>query len=358
MMKIARIKLFTIFCSAMVIMVVSGGCSITIEHFPGFTTTSGQALTPTATFSPVNTTWSIPSQTPGVDFTNWADAVEKIRPSVVSVETSTGSGSGWIIDSEGLIITNEHVVAGASDVGVVLSDGQYFDVIEIYADEITDIAVLVVETSDLPVATIGKSSQLRVGAPVAAVGNALGLGISMKGGWVSQLNVSTVISGKALYGLIETDAAMNPGNSGGPLINLAGEVVGITNAKLVDITIEGVGYAISIDSILPVIERLITQGSITYPVLGIWGMLTVNPSLDNYYDLGIDYGVLIQGVTAGTGAEAAGLQAYDVILSVDGTSTLTVEELVWFIRSKDVGQTIEISYYRSGQEYKAMVTLS
>ena len=93
-MKITRIKLFTIFCSAMVVMVVSGGCSITIERFPGFTTTSGQALTPTTTSSPVNTTWSVPSQTPGADFTNWADAVEKIRPSVVSVETSTGSGSG------------------------------------------------------------------------------------------------------------------------------------------------------------------------------------------------------------------------------------------------------------------------
>jgi len=342
----------------MVVMVVSSGCSITIESVPGFTTTSGSTLAATTTPSPVNTTWSVPSQTPGADFTNWADAVEKIRPSVISVETSTGSGSGWIIDSKGLIITNEHVVAGASDVGVVLADGRYFDVIEIYADEVSDIAVLIVEASDLPVAAIGKSSELRVGQPVAAVGNALGLGISMKGGWVSQLNVSTVVSGKALYGLIETDAAMNPGNSGGPLISLAGEVVGITNAKLVDITIEGVGYAISIDSILPVIERLITQGSITYPVLGIWGMLTVNPSLDNYYNLGIDYGVLIQGVTAGTGAEAAGLRVNDVILSVDGTSTLTVEELVWFIRSKDVGQTIEISYYRSGQEYKAMVTLS
>jgi serine protease Do len=357
-MKKTRIKLVTILCLVMVIMVVSSGCSITIGSFPGFTTTFGSKPSPTTTLPPVNTTWSVPSQTPGADFTNWVDAVEKARASVVSVETSTGSGSGWIIDSEGIIITNEHVVAGASDVGVVLADGRYFDVIKIYVDEVSDIAVLVVKASDLPVATIGKSSQLRVGQPVAAVGNALGLGISMKGGWVSQLNVSTVVSGKALYGLIETDAAMNPGNSGGPLINLAGEVVGITNAKLVDVTIEGVGYAISIDSTLPVIERLITQGSITYPVLGIWGMLTVNPSLDNYYELGIDHGVLIQGVTVGTGAEAAGLQAYDVILSADGEPTLTVEELVWFIRSKEVGQTIEISYYRNGQEYKAMVTLS
>jgi serine protease Do len=170
--------------------------------------------------------------------------------------------------------------------------------------------------------------------------------------------LSTVISGKALYGLIETDAAMNPGNSGGPLINMAGEVIGITNAKMVDISIESVGYAISIDSALPVIERLITQGSITYPVLGVWGMITVNPAVKSYFELDIDHGVLIQGITPGTGADTSGLTAGDVILSVDGVPSDTVEDLVWTIRSKEIGQVITITYFRAGKEYEAAVTLS
>jgi len=351
--KLALSLILTLF-----VLVASSGCSIVIERFPGFTTTNDSAPAPTTNSAPVNTTWAAPTQSPGVDFTNWVDAVEKVRPSVVSVETSTGSGSGWIIDSEGIIVTNQHVVQGAKEVGVILSDGRYFDAKHIYADEVTDIAVLYVEASGLPVASIGKSARLKVGQPVAAVGNALGLGISMKGGWVSQLNVSTVISGKALYGLIETDAAMNPGNSGGPLINMAGEVIGITNAKMVDISIESVGYAISIDSALPVIERLITQGSITYPVLGVWGMITVNPAVKSYFELDIDHGVLIQGITPGTGADNSGLTAGDVILSVDGVPSNTVEDLVWTIRSKEIGQVITITYFRASKEYEAAVPLS
>jgi serine protease Do len=356
-MKNARIKLITSLCSILIIIITLCSCEIIIERFPDFNHVSSTSP-PTSTSPPVNTTWNPPTESPGVDLANWVEAVEKARPSVVAVETSTGSGSGWIIDSDGIIVTNEHVVEGASEVGIILSDGRYFEVKSIYADEVTDIAVLYVEASGLPVASIGNSSLLKVGQPVAAVGNALGLGISMKGGWVSQLNVSTVIGGRPLYGLIETDAAMNPGNSGGPLINLAGEVVGITNAKLVDITIESVGYAISVDSAMPVIERLITRGSVTYPFLGIWGMTTVNPAINSYFELGIDQGVLIQGVNPGTGAEAGGLKAGDVILSIDEKPTLTVEDLVWTIRSKEIGQTIKIGYYRDGKQYTANVALS
>ncbi len=333
-------------------------CSIIIEQLPGSGTTPATNTTTTTNPPPVHTTWTPPEPGGSAELENWIQAVEKVKPSVVAVETSTGSGSGWIIDSAGIIVTNEHVVVDAWEVGVILEDGSYYLAQSIYTDPITDIAVILIDATGLPAAAIGNSSNLKVGQPVAAIGNALGLGISMKGGWVSQLNVSTVIENRALYGLIETDAAMNPGNSGGPLINLAGEVVGITNAKLVDVTIESVGYAISIDSALPVIERLIQQGSITYPLLGIHSMVTVNQMVANYYDLDISQGVLIGGISTGSGAESAGLQAGDVILAVDNQPTLTVEDLVWVIRSKQVGQSVLIEYYRSGHYFNAPGTLS
>ncbi|MDD5121927.1 MAG: trypsin-like peptidase domain-containing protein [Dehalococcoidales bacterium] len=357
-MKSKKIKLTIGMIASAIALLTLSGCSIIAERFPGFNLGSAQTTTPSSTQPPINATWNPPTQSSGFELENWVEAVEKVRPSVVAVETSTGAGSGWIIDSDGLIVTNEHVVEGASEVGVVLHDGRYLEAVSIYADAITDIAIIRVNETGLPAASIGSSSSLKVGQPVAAVGNALGLGISMKGGWVSQLNVSTVIEGRALYGLIETDAAMNPGNSGGPLINLAGEVIGITNAKLVDITIESVGYAISTDSALPVIERLVTEGFITYPVLGIWGMVTVNPAVASFFELDTDQGVLIQGVTPDTGAEAGGLRAGDIITAIDGQPTTSVETLVWAIRSREIGQSVEITYHREGNEYKTLVTLS
>lgn len=335
-----------------------GGCDLIEERFPGLTATP-QTSSPavTTTVPPANTGWNPPGQTCGPELENWVEAVERARPSVVAVETSTGSGSGWIVDSEGIIVTNQHVIEGADEVGVVLSDGRFLEALNIYSDPVTDIAVIIVEADGLPAASVGSSEALKVGQPVAAVGNALGLGISMKGGWVSQLNISTVIDGRALYGLIETDAAMNPGNSGGPLINLAGEVVGITNAKLVDITIESVGYAISIDSALPVIERLVREGFISYPLLGVSGMVTVDQAVASFFDLGVAEGVFIHNVEPDTGAFAAGMLSGDVILSVDGEASRTVEELVGLIRSKEVGQTVQVEIDRYGQRLTLSVTL-
>jgi len=335
-----------------------GGCDLIEERFPGLTG-QPQSSTPAATTTapPANTGWNPPGQTSGPELENWVEAVEKARPSVVAVETSTGAGSGWIVDSAGIIVTNQHVIEGAAEVGVVLSDGRFLEAVDVYSDPVTDIAVIMVDADGLPAAVAGSSATLKVGQPVAAVGNALGLGISMKGGWVSRLNISTVIDGRALYGLIETDAAMNPGNSGGPLINLAGEVVGITNAKLVDITIESVGYAISIDSALPVIERLVREGFIPYPLLGVSGMVTVDPAVASFFDLGVTEGVFIHNVTPDTGAFAAGMLSGDVILSVDGEAALTVEDLVSIIRSKAIGQTVQVEIDRGGQRLTLSVTL-
>ncbi len=202
------------------------------------------------------------------DFTS---ATDKIKPSVVVIEvqivttvfpgrrvTQQAAGSGWIINGDGLIITNNHVVADATSIRVTLADGRAFPSVAVQTDAATDLAVVKIDAHNLPAVKIGDSDRLQVGQPVAAIGNALGLGINMTGGWVSRLNTSiTFGDGSSLSGLIGTDAAINPGNSGGPLININGEVIGITNAKLVETGVEGIGYAISINNAIRTINSLI-----------------------------------------------------------------------------------------------------
>ncbi len=224
--------------------------------------------------APVNNDWSIPlagSQSPVP--LSVSDVVAKVKPSVVAINTEAtisgffnrpytqeGSGSGWIIDENGVIVTNAHVVSGAESIAVTLDDGRTFpvDTNTVAADPQTDLAVLKIDAENLPSADIGDSSALRVGDWVVAIGNSLGLGISATNGIVSGLEISLRLSsGQTLYDLIQTDAAINPGNSGGPLVNMNGEVIGITSAKIAAVGVEGLGYAISIDEAIPIIEALI-----------------------------------------------------------------------------------------------------
>jgi serine protease Do len=205
-----------------------------------------------------------------VDF---ASAVSKVKPAVVVIEvtvqsvsffgrtmTSQASGTGWIVDSNGLIVTNEHVIDGAQSINITLADGRTFPSVAVQSDTTADLAVIKINATNLPTVPIGNSSTLVVGQPVAAIGNALDLGISMTGGWVSSLNASvTFTDGSTIKNLIETDTAINPGNSGGPLINLNGELVGITNVKLVETGVEGVGYAISINPAMSTVNGLVAK---------------------------------------------------------------------------------------------------
>ena len=232
----------------------------------GCAATQSQA-TPTLTQGPPTVTQS----SGGSSSFDFVAAVESIAPSVVVINADlpgfggvTSSGTGWIIDANGIIVTNNHVVSGATKIDITLSDGRSFTAQAVRADQGKDLAVLKIAASNLPVATIGSSSALKVGQPVAAIGNALDLGIIMTGGWVSRLNTSITGPNNAqLSGLIETDAAINPGNSGGPLVTKDGLLVGITNAALIqapsDPDVEGIYYAISIDSAMPTIQSLISQ---------------------------------------------------------------------------------------------------
>ena len=315
-----------------------------------------------ATESENGPTWTYSIMaSPGPPLPSFIEVVEKVKPSVVIVNAGSSEGSGWIIDSNGIIVTNNHVVedVDADSIRVTLDDGRTFTAKSVSTDPVSDLAVIIIDARGLPAVEVGGGSRLRVGEPVAAIGNALGLGISMKGGWISRLDTSVrTEEGQTLYGVIETDAAINRGNSGGPLVNMAGEVIGITSVKLFGIDVEGIGYAISMATALPVIETLINVGSVVYPYLGVSGLHTVNEAIVSFFNLEVDSGVLFTAIVSDGAAEAAGLQAEDVIVAIDDEEVATVVQLVKLIHSREIGQRIKITYWRGGDERVTHATLT
>ena len=292
-----------------------------------------------------------------------ADVVAKIKPSVVAINTELvtydifnrpytqkGAGSGWIIDEDGLIVTNNHVVEGATTITVTLADGTTLpvDMSRVFTDSLSDLAVLEINATNLSPADIGDSShEVRVGDWVVAIGNPLGLGISAKEGIVSRLEVSiTVSSGQTLYDLIETSAAINPGNSGGPLVNMTGEVIGITSAKIAMVGVEGMGYALSTNMAIPIINELINTGHVVRPWLGV----VLHPTYDR--------GAFITNVVPDSPADEAGLEAGDVIISFNGQEISTAQGLIQAIHSCQIGQRVEITFLRNGAENITHATLT
>jgi len=204
---------------------------------------------------------------------------------------------------------------------------------------------------------VGKSSTLRVGDLILTIGNPLGMGISAKEGIVSRQGVSIDVSSEqTLYDLIEISAAINPGNSGGPLVNMAGEVVGITSVKIASEGVEGMGYALSIDSVLPIIQKLITSGSVIYPWLGIT-FSTVTAAVAQRNNLPVNSGILISQVAANSPASKAGLKAGDIIVNFAGKPITNTNDLVKAIRSSQVGQIVDIIYWRGTQQFTTQATL-
>ncbi len=359
-----------ILISALTFILVLGltlniGCNL----LPASPTTS----TPTSSPTPIGPTWTIPpSENQSAVLPSIADVVAKVKPSVVAIDTELvttdifgrmvtqqAAGSGWIIDKDGIIVTNNHVVEGAMSVTVTLDDGRTFpaDVNTIATDSLADLAVLRIKAENLPAAAVGDSSQLRVGDWVVAIGNSLGQGTRATVGIVSQQSVSLDISqGQTLYGLIETDAAINPGNSGGPLVNMAGEVVGITSVKIAEVGVEGVGYAISTSEAMPIIQQLINAGYVIRPWLGV-SYTTVNQYTVLRYNLAVDKGALILNVASGSPADLAGLKAGDVITRFAGKDIAEMKELTRAIYQGQIGQKIEIVYWRGQNPSTASATL-
>ncbi len=217
--------------------------------------------------APSATAQTVVSSTQNVNMPSFADLIDAAKPCVVEIDVSStgrvgrrtvqqqGAGSGWIMDANGTIVTNNHAITGATTITVTTSDGKTFPAQVINADPVTDLALIKINATQLKGMKIGDASKLRTGDWVLAIGNPLGEGIIVTQGIVSRLGVSVPVSATQTYNdLIETTAPINPGNSGGPLINMAGEVIGITTLGASGV--QGMGYAISMVDALPVIQRL------------------------------------------------------------------------------------------------------
>jgi serine protease Do len=272
-----------------------------------------------------------------------------------------GSGSGVIISKDGYIVTNNHVVRGAGDHGikVVLTDKREFDAKVIGLDENTDLAVIKIEANDLPVMSIGNSDNLQVGEWVLAIGNPLGLNYTVTAGIVSALgrNIGINGGGYAIENFIQTDAAINPGNSGGALVNVQGQLVGINSAiKTNTGYYQGYGFAIPVNIVKNVTEELIKSGKVVRGYIGVQ-IQTVDETMAKGLGLDKAKGVLVQSVQKGGGGDEAGLQAGDVILSVDGREVNASNELQVIINSKRPGDVAKLTIFRDGKTIEKDVTL-
>jgi serine protease Do len=318
---------------------------------PGITGCTPEETTPpppsNTSLPPVAPGWAFPpaGNQSGISLPTFAAVVEKVKPAVVAVTTDIAKGSGFLIDgNQGYIATNDHVVEGAQEIKVTLDSGETYSAAVVGQDALTDLAVIRINATNLAYISLGNSSSLAVGEWVLAIGNAFGMGLRVTEGIISGLNVTiTLSSGEKLYNLIETTAAINPGNSGGPLVNMRGEVVGITSAKILGA--ENMGYAISSNGALPIIEDLIHQGYIIRPYLGVYiqSLDWVTAWLNN---LPIDEGALLTQVAPGSPAEAAGLKKGDVVINFHDTEIKTAQALQEAILSCSIGEEVEITYVR------------
>jgi putative serine protease PepD len=274
-----------------------------------------------------------------------------VAPSTVAVEVGAlfteGSGSGVIYGEDGYIITNHHVVEGANDVAVVFVDGARFPAEVVGSDPVTDIGVLFVQRQDISPISVGSSDSLSIGEPTVAVGNPLGLagGPTVTSGIVSALDrrLGTNV-GDILYGLVQTDAPIAPGSSGGALVNSAGELVGITTAIAVsDVGSVDLGFAVPTAIAIGVANDIIENGEVRHALLGITG--------ETYYaeEDGAEYpvGVLVSDLTSGSAYETAGGRLNDVIVEIDGYPVNTIDALLSRLRRLRAGDTVPLRILRS-----------
>ena len=268
--------------------------------------------------------------------------------------TYQASGSGFIITSDGYILTNYHVISGSKTVTVATYDHNTYDAKVIGYDASNDIAVIKIDAENLTPVTLGDSDTLRVGESVYAIGNPLGeLTFSLTGGIVSALSRNVQTEAGTSMSLIQTDCAINSGNSGGALFNTRGEVIGITNAKYSssgmgsEAEIDNIGFAIPINSVKRIVTSIIENGYVLKPYIGI----TVSPlSEETANIIGIKAGAVVQDVTEDAPADKAGLKSHDVIVKVGDTDINDSNDLVQVISKSDPGDVLTFHIYRQGQE--------
>ena len=290
---------------------------------------------------------------------------QKNIPSVVSITCTTYSGSstgtGVILSEDGYIVTNCHVVEGAAAITVQLTDDQTYHAKLVGSDEISDLAVLFIEAEGLTPAEFGDSEKLRVGDTVTAIGDPLG--VEFRGtytdGIVSAINRDISVEGRTMT-LIQTNAALNSGNSGGPLINCYGQVIGINTMKISAFTdsagVEGLGFAIPSTTVKEIVDQIIGQGYVSgRPTLGIEG-----ESLDTFYQYyyRLPAGLYITSVESGSYAAYYGIEQGDILLSVDDTRITSMNELKSVLYSHEVGDIVTVTVYRGGQTASVELTLT
>ncbi len=279
---------------------------------------------------------------------------DRVIPSTVAVEVNAfligGSGSGVIYGSDGYIITNHHVIEGASEVAVVFADGARFPAQVVGSDPTTDVGVLLVDRTDMTPLAIGSSDALTIGEPAVAVGNPLGLsgGPTVTSGIVSALDRRlTIPTGEDLYGLVQTDAPIAPGSSGGALVDASGRLIGITTAIAVsDVGAEGLGFAIPIAVAAGVANDLIANGEVQHAFLGITGATAWADEGGAEYPVG----VLVENVEDGSAYDVAGGQINDVIVEIDGTAVNTIDALLSRLRRMRAGDTVVVRILRGDAE--------
>ena len=272
--------------------------------------------------------------------------------------TSAASGSGFILTGDGYVLTNYHVIESSNSISVTLYDGKSYDAVLIGYDESSDIAVLKIDAEGLTPVVLGDSDNLNVGDSVVAIGNPLGeLTFSLTSGAVSALNREITLSNSVTMNLIQTDCAINSGNSGGALFNLYGEVIGITNAKYSGsgsgASIDNIGFAIPINHVRGIVESIIENGYVAKPYIGV----IVSDVSEETMGYGLPAGAAVKAVSEDSPAEKAGLQVNDIITAVNGKEISGRTGLSEAVSAASVGDTLTLTVYRQGNTISVDVTV-
>ena len=273
--------------------------------------------------------------------------------------TAAASGSGFFISSDGYIVTNHHVIEASDRITVTLFSGESHEARLVGYDESNDIAVLKIEGEGFTPVILGDSDELNVGDDVVAIGNPLGeLTFSLTAGKVSAKDREVTFSNAVMMSLLQTDCAINSGNSGGALFNLYGEVIGVTNAKYSgsssgSASIDNIGFAIPINTLRGILESIIEKGYVSKPYIGV----SVTDTPQEYQLYGLPQGATVRVVEQGSTAETAGVQVGDIITAADGSPITGSRELVKYLRTCQVGQSLRLTIYRRGETLELAVTV-
>lgn len=374
-----RKQVYTTILISFISAIIGGSCALGIYF--GFNRASGDKVVDTSTSnSKVNYDISDLNLSQ-VSLSNYSDtaiyAAQKALPSMVSItveydvnymgmkKSATGAGSGVVISDDGYILTNNHVISSSDSSSFYqVSDAKSVKV-KIYGDETeytaeiigtdsqTDLAVLKIDKTGLTAAEFGNSSSVQIGEFVLAIGNPYNLDYSVTAGIISALDRKMTVE-NTTYKVIQADCAINSGNSGGALVNSKGQVIGITTLKLSGTGIEGVSFAIPINDTISIYQTLIEKGKVSRPFVGISGLdIDEATAIRN----GLTKGIYVDSVVSGSAAEEAGIEPGDIIVAFDGKNISTMDELNEIKNTKNIGDKIEIRFYRKNKEKTVTITL-